>query len=93
MRQDRTVSDHHERPPGPGERNVRPPGVGQEPDLTLGVRPDEGNDDCLLLPALESVDAVDLDARLVGEAVAEEADLGPLNSPSGVLVERKGCHF
>ena len=49
---------------GPGQGHVETPGVGQEADALVLVAPDAGDDDDVLLTALEGVYAGDLDVAV-----------------------------
>ena len=69
------VADDDELPPGPGDSHVEPPLLDQEAELPAPVAADQGQDDGLLLSALEAVHGLDLQPGELLEVQLEQLDL------------------
>ena len=65
LAQNLRVSDNDDGVLGSGQGHVEPPRVVEKPDALVLVRADAGDDDDVLLAALEGVDAGDLDSLCV----------------------------
>ena len=107
LAQDPGVPDDDDGVFGPGEGDVEPPGVGEEPDPLVLVGPDAGDDDDVLLSALEGVHAGDLhvlvelgvEGSLVLHVGDEERPLPLVGGDDPDLVgldprpDEQGCQF
>ena len=62
---------------------IQPPLLSEEPNLALGVAPDQRDDDGLLFATLEPVHTAEFDAR---ELVFERSENRKLNAQKGVQV-------
>ena len=53
-----TVAYHDQLPPGSRERDVHPPGIGQETNFAVAVGSYAGNQDGFFLTSLETIDGI-----------------------------------